>query len=180
MIIIARCVHGLEWVCADEIESTVPAASDITLARREVTFTVSKESRLLALRTVDDVFVRVGELGDVGSTKDALPTLAKRLAALDWPGADGRRFDVVASLEGRRSYNRYAVEAAAGAALAAVLGGTFLDRAAAGDSELTVRLFLRGTTAVAALRLAARPLHRRPYKQDTRPGTLPPPVAAAP
>jgi tRNA (guanine6-N2)-methyltransferase len=181
MIVIARCVHGLEWVCADEIASTLPAVTDLTLGRRDVTFHLpAAEPRLLALRTVDDVFRRVGTVEEVGSTKDALPALGRRLAELDWSAAPpGRRFDVVASLEGRRTYNRYAVEAAAGAALAPVLGGTFLDRGDAGESELTVRLFLRRSTAVAALRLAARPLHRRPYKQDTGPGTLHPPVAAA-
>ncbi|TMM40986.1 MAG: methyltransferase domain-containing protein [Actinobacteria bacterium] len=187
MIFIARAVHGIEWVCAEEIARTLPAG-DVRLARREVTFRLpSVDDRLHALRTVDDVFVRVGEVGDVGTTKDALPVLARRLAALDWsaaaPGAvPGRRFDVVASIEGRRTYNRYAVEAAAGAALAPVLGATFVartDAGSAGESDLTVRLFLRGPVAVAALRLAARPLHRRAYKQDTGPGTLHPPLAAA-
>ena len=194
MIFIARAVHGIEWVCAEEIARTLPAG-DVRLARREVTFRLpSVDDRLHALRTVDDVFVRVGEVGDVGTTKDALPVLARRLAALDWsaaapgrsaaaPGAvPGRRFDVVASIEGRRTYNRYAVEAAAGAALAPVLGATFVartDAGSAGQSDLTVRLFLRGPVAVAALRLAARPLHRRAYKQDTGPGTLHPPLAAA-
>ena len=187
MIFIARAVHGIEWVCAEEIARTLPAG-DVRLARREVTFRLpSVDDRLHALRTVDDVFVRVGEVGDVGTTKDALPVLARRLAALDWsaaaPGAvPGRRFDVVASIEGRRTYNRYAVEAAAGAALAPVLGATFVartDAGSAGESDLTVRLFLRGPVAVAALRLGARPLHRRAYKQDTGPGTLHPPLAAA-
>src|SRR5213080_4784960 len=187
MIFIARAVHGIEWVCAEEIARTLPAG-DVRLARREVTFRLpSVDDRLHALRTVDDVFVRVGELGDVGTTKDALPVLARRLAALDWsaaaPGAvPGRRFDVVASIEGRRTYNRYAVEAAAGAALAPVLGATFVartDAGSAGESDVTVRLFLRGPVAVAALRLGARPLHRRAYKQDTGPGTLHPPLAAA-
>ena len=198
MIFIARAVHGIEWVCAEEIARTLPAG-DVRLARREVTFRLpSVDDRLHALRTVDDVFVRVGEVGDVGTTKDALPVLARRLAALDWSAADpgavpgrsaaapgavpGRRFDVVASIEGRRTYNRYAVEAAAGAALAPVLGATFVartDAGSAGESDLTVRLFLRGPVAVAALRLGARPLHRRAYKQDTGPGTLHPPLAAA-
>jgi len=198
-------VHGIEWVCAEEIARTLPAG-DVRLARREVTFRLpSVDDRLHALRTVDDVFVRVGEVGDVDTTKDALPVLARRLAALDWSAADpgavpgrsvavpgrpaaepgavpGRRFDVVASIEGRRTYNRYAVEAAAGAALAPVLGATFVartDARPAGESDLTVRLFLRGPVAIAALRLAARPLHRRAYKQDTGPGTLHPPLAAA-
>jgi len=180
MIFIARCVHGLEWVCADEIASTLPA-TDLALCRREVTFSLpSLDPGRPALGTVDDVFRRVGSVENVGATKDAVPALAKRLAELDWSGVRaGARFDVVASLEGRRTYNRSAVEAAAGATLAPVLRGTFLDRTAARDTDLTVRLFLRGSSVIAALRLGTRPLHRRAYKQDTGPGTLHPPVAAA-
>jgi 23S rRNA G2445 N2-methylase RlmL len=90
---------------------------------------------------------------------------------------------VVASIEGRRRYNRYEVQDAVGAALAPVLRGRYLTRTGtagpAAEPELTVRVFVRGPSAVAALRLAARPLHRRGYKADTGAGTLHPPLAAA-
>jgi tRNA (guanine6-N2)-methyltransferase len=193
--VIARCVHGLEWVAAEEIARDVPGAHRLDLSRRAVTFALpAPHPALLALRTVDDAFLHVGRVDDVGTTKDAVPTLSKRLAGLAWAGAlaavqelrgypEAPRFDVVASLEGRRTYNRFAVENAAGAALAPVLGGTHLVRTGAGapggSAELTVRVFVHGSTAVAALRLGARPLHRRGYKQDAGPGTLHPPVAAA-
>jgi tRNA (guanine6-N2)-methyltransferase len=193
--VIARCVHGLEWVAAEEIARAVPGAHHIDLSRRAVTFSLpAPHPALLALRTPDDVFLRVGSVDGVGTTKDALPALAGRLAGLAWAGAltavqrlrgypEAPRFDVVASLEGRRTYNRFAVENAAGAALAPLVGGTHLVRTGAGatgeSGDLTVRIFVHGSTAVAALRLGARPLHRREYKWDTGPGTLHPPVAAA-
>ena len=110
------------------------------------------------------------------------------------------RFDVVASFGGRRNYNRYDVEDALGAALASVLGtsgGTYQSRRPAADAakgpgtakspgaapllqpvDLSVRLFLDGSEAVAALRVGARPAHRREYKVATGPGTLHPPLAA--
>jgi 23S rRNA G2445 N2-methylase RlmL len=185
--IIARCVHGLEWVCADEIATRLPSATSVRLARREVVFGVpTVDSGLLGLRTVDDVFVEVGRIEGVGATRDALPPLARRVAALpfDNGGPPYRpRVDVVASVEGRRTYSRFEVEQAVGPAVAARLGGSYLARAAdgrmPGEPDVSVRLFLRGTAMTVAVRLGRRPLHRRPYKLDTGPGTLHPPMAAA-
>jgi 23S rRNA G2445 N2-methylase RlmL len=242
--VLARCVRGLEWVAADEITQRFPEARSVTLAPREITFGLPDLTPALAdLRTVDDVFVRVGEVGEVGSTRDVPTWLARALAELDWATWFGRlrdlgglpaapTFDVVASLDGQRSFNRFDVENTIGALLPPQLGGgSFLARtgeARAGDTrvaharatqargtqargtqargtqargtqaratdtdatstsgddrppapQLSVRVLLRGPQAVAALRLAPRPLHRRPYKQATGPGTLHPPAAAA-
>ena len=70
-----------------------------------------------------------------------------------------------------------------GLLLAARLGGTYLRRTAEGrqpgEPDLTVRVAVRNGAVAAALRIAARPLHRREWKLDTGPGTLHPPVAAA-
>ena len=193
--VLVRCVHGLEWLCADEIGAALPAAGRLELARREITLELPVlDAALLALRTADDAFVEVGQVGGAGTTKDSVPGFARAIAALPWADrvADVRRLrpvpaaplvDVVTSIEGRRSYNRFAVENAVGALLAPLVGGTYLRRTAAGRDEgtpdLTVRVFVRGDTAVAALRVGAAPLHRRAYKQDTGPGTLHPPAAAA-
>jgi len=193
--IVARSVHGIEWIAADEIATGLPGAGDLALARREITFTVPEvDERLLGLRTVDDVFLSVGRVTDVGSTKAALAPLAAQVTGLDWGTALAAvralralprlpRFDVVASIEGRRSFNRYAVENTVGAALAPVLSAAHLARTnegrPAGEPDLTVRVFLRGEEAGLALRLGDAPLHRRAYKLDTGPGTLHPPLAAA-
>jgi 23S rRNA G2445 N2-methylase RlmL len=199
--IIARCVHGLEWVCADEIASRLPFTTSIRLSRREVVFEApsvgsagtvdSVDAGPLDLRTVDDAFIEVGRVDGAGATRDSLPPLARRVAdlpysvlardPLDLPA--NPRVDVVVSVEGRRTYSRFDVEHAVGPLVASRLGGSYLARTGdgkpAGDPDLTLRLFLRGQTAIAAVRLGRRPLHRRPYKQDTGPGTLHPPVAAA-
>jgi tRNA (guanine6-N2)-methyltransferase len=50
---------------------------------------------------------------------------------------------------------------------------------APGTAGITARIFVRGVDIVATIRLGAAPLHRRAYKQDTGPGTLHPPLAAA-
>lgn len=193
--VIARTVRGLEWVAADEVRRLLPTARKIQLGNREVRFGLPSASPELArLSTVDDVFLRVGQVGDVGTTKDVPEQLAARLRTLDWkPALDWvrsirglpaePRFDVVVSLDGRRRFNRYALESAAGASLARRLGGSFAERdpvhGVDGPVDLTVRLFVSGPVAVAALRLTERPMHRRAYKLSTGPGTLHPPLAAA-
>jgi tRNA (guanine6-N2)-methyltransferase len=193
--VIARSVHGLEWVCAWEVGNSGAAAAGIRLSRRQVDFEIgTSASWLLGLRTVDDVFVRLAAIDNVGRTKGDLPGLGQAAAALDWrPALDCIRsvrqlpehpsFDVVASIEGRRSYNRFAVERSIGLAIAPVLGATFAERAegsrAGADSDCTVRAFVHDDRVTIAVRLARRPLHRRGYKVSTGPGTLHPPVAAA-
>jgi SAM-dependent methyltransferase len=193
--VIARSVRGLEWIGADEVAQRLPAATGIRLAAREITFTLPWPAPgLLGLRTVDDAFLTVGTLSGVGTTVDVPPEVARRLAGLNWRLPRDRvaqlrdlpaepRFDVVASLDGGRRFNRYALENAVGPAIASRLGGRFEARTehgrAAATVDLTVRLFVRGECLTAALRLDQRPLHRRWYKQDTGPGTLHPPLAAA-
>jgi tRNA (guanine6-N2)-methyltransferase len=195
-LVIARTVRGLEWVAADEVAARLPHASDVTMSPRQLTFELAGplDDRLRALQTVDDLFIRVGEVGGVGATKDVPADLARRLARLDWRTAvravrafrdlpRNPRFDVVASLAGRRRFSRYDVENSLGPLLEKPFSGTHYARDSAVAPEtgldLNARVFLNDDRAVAAVRLAARPLHRRAYKLDTGPGTLHPPVAAA-
>jgi tRNA (guanine6-N2)-methyltransferase len=193
--LVARSVRGLEWAVADEISARLPEADGITMSGRETDFELpALAPRLLDLRLAEDLFLEVGRVTDVGKTRDVPASAARRIAALDWAQAltrltavrelPGRpRFDVVASLHGPRNYNRFAVENEVGWALRPLLRGSYLARTSegrqTGEPDLTVRLFVAGTEARVTLRLADRPLHRRWYKQDTGPGTLHPPVAAA-
>lgn len=183
--LVVRCVHGIEWVAAAEIARVLGVEG--TLARREITVALpALDDRVLRLRCCDDVFLHVGDLDGIGAAKADLPALAHGVAGLDWMaglaalGARPSTLDCVVSIEGRRRYDRTAAQDAAGSALAATLGLTYLPRAATGvQGDATARLFLRGERAVATLRIAPRPLHRRPWKLDTGPGTLHPPLAAA-
>ncbi|HTT51912.1 MAG TPA: methyltransferase [Streptosporangiaceae bacterium] len=199
-VLVARCVRGLEWILADEIASTTGPglpAGGMRLAPRQVSFTVPRLTRqLLTLRTADDLFLQVGTVTGVDQTRAALPVLAARLGQLSLGGPltalrdlrdvpDKLTFDVVASLSGRRTYNRYAVEDTAGGVLGPMLGGRYVSRSAgtgdwpAGGTDLTARLFLHGTEVRVTLRAGSRPLHRRAWKVRTGPGSLHPPVAAA-
>ncbi|HEY6309518.1 MAG TPA: methyltransferase [Streptosporangiaceae bacterium] len=193
--LVARSVRGLEWAVADEISVRLPEADGIMMSGREVDFELpALAPHVLDLQLAEDLFLEVGRVTDVGKTKDVPGSAARRIAGLDWAEAVNRlnavrelpgrpQFDVVASLQGQRNYNRFAIENAAGWALRPLLCGSYLARTSegrqTGEADLTVRLFVTGTEARVTLRLADRPLHRRWYKQDTGPGTLHPPVAAA-
>lgn len=191
--LLARTVRGLEWVGAAEL-ARVFGADDVGLAPREVTFALPRLApELLGLRTVDDVFVAADRVDGVGHRKDALDVLTTAsfpgvYAAIDrlrelreFPGRPS--FDVVASLAGRRNYNRYAVEDALAQALRHRLGSFHSHapdrRTPDATPDVSVRVLLHDDSADLAVRVAARPLHRRDYKRQTGPGTLHPPVAAA-
>jgi 23S rRNA G2445 N2-methylase RlmL len=191
--LIARCVRGIEYAVADEIASLVPTG--LALAAREVRFRPSRlDPAVCGLQTADDVFLSVGVVEGVGHRKDVLPWLAEQVRRMDWQSAVKtvgelrdlpamRRFDVVASLVGRRNYSRYDVEDAIGAVLAVGLRARYVSRRPAAASpvqpvSLSVRVFISGDTAGIAIRLAADPLHRRSYKKDASRGTLHPPMAA--
>lgn len=199
MRLTARCVRGLEWALAAEVE-LYDTADDIRLSERQVSFEVPRlRADLLALRTADDLLLHVGTLHGIDHTRAALAALTRRLQRIDFAAALNRlgevrevpsarpTFDVVASLLGRRNYNRYAVEDAAGQIVEDAVGARYVSRnpdsagdaAGTAESDFTVRLSLSGDTVDVALRVPSKPLHRRPWKLDTGPGTLHPPLAAA-
>jgi tRNA (guanine6-N2)-methyltransferase len=193
----ARCVRGLEWVLAAEV-AALGQVGDPRMAERQVSFCLPEPcGRVLSLRSADDLLLDIGTSTGIGPTRAALAGISQRVGKLDVTGAVERlrafrplpaspRFDVVASLLGRRSYNRYAAEDAAGNAIARVIGGRYVSRGTgtagarpAADTDLTFRLFLHGPDMQVAVRIPGRPLHRREWKQATGPATLHPPVAAA-
>src|ERR1700733_14457717 len=120
--IIARSVRGLEWAPPEEISAAPPQTPGLAMSSREVTFLLPKLAPpLLGLRTVDDVFLQVGRVSGVVPGKEGPAIAAARIADLDWARTLAQlgviraipphpRLDVVASLEGRRNYNRFAVE----------------------------------------------------------------------
>jgi len=95
-------------------------------------------------------------------------------------GTGSPTLEVTASFLGRRNYNRYDIEDAVGRPIARRLGAAYLSRRAGSvEAALSWRVHLAGDRALIGLRLAARPLHRRAYKELSRVGTLHPPLAAA-
>ncbi|WP_433871556.1 methyltransferase domain-containing protein [Saccharopolyspora sp. CA-218241] len=191
--VLARTLRGLEDVAAEELTGRDLGRVERT-RHREVWFTADRpDPRLLDLRTVDDLFLLADVVDDVGHTKRELARLAEA-ARTGEPGellrtrarcggvGTATAVDVAASFLGKRNYNRYDIEDAVGTEIADALGLPYHSRrggSAPPEGSLSFRVTIEGTQAALALRIGDRPLHRRPYKQASTPGTLHPPLAAA-
>ncbi|RCG31700.1 methyltransferase domain-containing protein [Sphaerisporangium album] len=188
---LARATRGIEPLLADEIR---PIGVVTHVRHREVWFRVREPGpHVLRLRTADDVFVLAAVADGVGPSKACLPRLAAAVRATDLEelrdlrgrcggGPEVTGVDVSASFLGRRAYTRFDVEDAVGAEVARALGVRYHPRRGGGvppAGTMSWRVTVEGERATLAVRIAARPLHRRPYKQASVPGTLHPPVAAA-
>ena len=91
-------------------------------------------------------------------------------------------FDLTASFIGRRNYSRFEVEDRVGHAIAAATGWAYGPRSPqmpVPRASLSIRVHILHERATLAVRLGERPLHRRAYRLESRPGALHPPLARA-
>jgi tRNA (guanine6-N2)-methyltransferase len=191
--LVARSVRGIEDLLAAEIRRR-GLGEVVATGHREVRFAVSEKAAagVTALVTADDVFVLAAEVDGIGRGRIELARLGRAVAAADLDTAMAVRaqcggppagsVDVSASFLGRRTFTRYDVEDAVGAVVAGRLGLLYHPRRAGArppSGGLTWRVTIVGDRASVAVRVSARPLHRRPWKTATVPGTLHPPLAAA-
>ncbi|GAA4535287.1 MULTISPECIES: methyltransferase domain-containing protein [Nonomuraea] len=179
----ARSVRGIEPLVAAEIRnSRLGRVSG--LRHREVWFEPSGSwAGLTGLRTADDVLLVAAVVDGVGPARAALRRLAAAARTITYPGVPAQPgIEVSASFVGRRNYTRFEIEDAVGAELARRLGSPYHSRsggAAPPGGCVAWRVTIEGDRAVIAVRIAGRPLHRRPYKTASIRGTLHPPLAAA-
>jgi tRNA (guanine6-N2)-methyltransferase len=177
--ILARTLRGIEWIARDEVRSRL-GPRRVEVGHRELRFVAPLAPELLALGTVDDVFLVADQVDGVGRTRDGLARLASAEIDLDAVALlldrrDRRTFDVVASFLGRRNYSRFELEDTLGGALEAAGGWKYVAK----RGELAVRVHVVGSTATVAVRIARAPLHRRAYRVATVPGSLHPPLGRA-
>jgi tRNA (guanine6-N2)-methyltransferase len=186
--ILLRCVRGIETIAADEVAARI-GVEPIAVDHRELRLRALLGRDLLELGTVDDAFLVLGEVDGVGRQREGLARVAAAARSLDLHAAarelgavrrvsGPRTFDVVGSFLGRRNWNRTELEDALGGA---VRGWSYRRRAGRppGRTTLSLRAHVVGERATIAVRIAARPLHLRPYRVVSRPGALHPPLARA-
>lgn len=184
--VLARTLRGIECVASAEVRARL-GITDIALDHRELRFAVPDLTpELLALGTVDDVFLVVAELDGTSRRRETLTRVAAAASKLDLDalarvlGRTGpRTLDVVGSFLGRRNFSRFELEDAVGSELEASTGWSYLSRAerTPARGELSLRVHLAGTRARLAVRVARVPLHRRAYRLASIPGSLHPPLA---
>jgi tRNA (guanine6-N2)-methyltransferase len=176
----ARTIHGLEHVAAQELRER--DCTVVTVSPRHLV--VRGPAALLESppSTVDDLFQLVLAAPDPGPTKPDLLVLSRLLARARLDVVAAPCVSVSASTAGRRTYSRHDVEDAVGVVLASRLGTVYVSRRdgrvpPSGAVDWRVTLDRHGVHV--GLRGARPPLHRRPWKVASVPGTLHPPVAAA-
>jgi 23S rRNA G2445 N2-methylase RlmL len=187
----ARCLRGLEWICAGELAGRI-GARPARVEHRVVEFEAAVGPHLLSAGTADDVFLVAADFAGIDHRRSALSELQRQTERLDVeapvaavgrlrPVGRAAPFEVVASFLGRRNYNRYTVEEAVGTVLERLSGRRFLPGPARRQvpPELSWRVHLFDRGGFLGLRLPAVPLHRRSYKLASREGTLHPPLAFA-
>jgi 23S rRNA G2445 N2-methylase RlmL len=185
----ARVTAGLERVAWQEVERR-NGAHLLGFGHRRIDFSYAgPPAALLDLRSVDDVYVWVGQLTGMGRARDSLSRLTQQLRQVDFtpavalcaavrPLGQPPTYRVTSSHLGKRNYSRYDVEGAVEAALSAVLPWRFVPNDPEEDEpDLDLRILIEDDWALLGLRLADAPLHRRAYKVASRPGSLKPPVA---
>ena len=86
-------------------------------------------------------------------------------------------FSVTTNFVGRRNYSADEIKTALAAGIESSHGWRYTPDD--GAAAFNVRLFIEHDQALVGVRLGATPLHRRSYKQEQRPGSLKPTVAAA-
>jgi tRNA (guanine6-N2)-methyltransferase len=181
---------GLEPVAADEIEHDLGGEVKKT-ARGIVVFrTPHIDSRLLELRTVEDVFVFAWGTDQLTYRAEDLDKIRRWTSRdADWarllqfhhairPKPKGKpTYRFVTQMEGHHGYLRRD----AGKAFARGLAGKFPDSWKAAEENAAVEFWLTidNATAVSGVRLSDRTMRHRIYKLEHRPASLRPTVAAA-
>jgi 23S rRNA G2445 N2-methylase RlmL len=184
--LIASTVHGLEHLAAAELTERGHHVESIR--KRQIQLASPRALASDQPRTVDDLLIHIAQTDDPGTTKADLERLRAWLIATDLESAEAD-FDhgdpvlsVSASIVGRRTFNRYDLEAVIGSVLAKRLGVRFASRRGGVRPPIHAveyRAALSTEGLLLGLRGRRPPLHRRPWKQASIPGTLHPPAAAA-
>ncbi|HXQ38114.1 MAG TPA: THUMP domain-containing protein, partial [Anaerolineales bacterium] len=186
--IFAVTTRGLEAISANEL-STLPGVTIEQIAYRRIFASCQGTlAPLLSLRTVDDVFLYVGTWSGIDRARHSLATLRGASAQLDlYPALEicnqirtiksPPTFSITANFVGKRNYNTDEIKQACAAGIIEGQGWLYSENDA--DAGLNLRLFIEGDEAVVGVRLAARSLSKRPYKQEHVPGSLKPAVSAA-
>jgi 23S rRNA G2445 N2-methylase RlmL len=185
--IFALTSRGLEWVGAEEM-AKLPGIRVTDISYRKISAVYSNSlPALLALKTVDDIFVEVTTWKNIVPQREALDHLQQLSAQLDLapavalisklrPEVGRPAFSITASFIGKRNYGWKEIKNAVAAGIHASYTWEYTDES---DSDLNIRVFIDHDRAIVGIRLSEKPMHRRAYKRMHLDGSLKPSVAAA-
>ena len=186
--VFAITTRGLETISAAEL-TAIPGVTVEQVAYRRIFASYGgKLDSLLALRTVDDIFLNVATWTGIERARSTLRIITALSAELSLEEAahicaqvrsvpEAPIFSVTANFVGRRNFTTDEIKRACAEGVISRLGWTYSEDDAL--ASLNLRVFIEGDTAVVGVRLGERPLSKRPYKHSHVPGSLKPTVAAA-
>jgi len=186
--IFAITTRGIEAVSAEEM-ARIPGVQITKQAYRRVHAAITGQVEpLLALSTVDDLFINLAEWQGIAPHRSALANMGQLALDLElWQAANLRAqihtlpaipaFSVSANFVGHRNYSADEIKSSIATNIETITGWRYQedDR----RSDINLRLFIEHESAVVGMRLANSPLYKRTYKQQHVPGSLKPSVAAA-
>ena len=186
--IFAITTRGLETVCAAEL-TAIPGVTVEQVAYRRIFASCDGElNSLLALRTVEDIFLHVATWSAIERARGTLRTITALSAELPLDQAAqicaqvrsvpaSPVFSVTANFVGRRNFTTDEIKRACAEGVMSRLGWTYSDDD--GLASLNLRIFIEDDAAVVGVRLGERSLSKRAYKHSHVPGSLKPTVAAS-
>lgn len=185
--IFAITTRGLEGISASELAVLPGVTVDQIAYRRILASCQGTLTSLLSLRTVDDVFLHLATWPGMERARQTLSTLravsaqlpltialeaCRQIRTIQRPPT----FSVTANFVGKRNYSTTEIKQACAEGILEQQNWRYSEDDVTAD--LNIRVFIEADTAVVGLRLAARSLYRRPYKQQHVLGSLKPAVAA--
>lgn len=181
---------GLESVTAREIQNTLPGARSIEQQRGWTVFHYPGDAaQTLRLRTTEDVFVLLYRTDELPTyRKGALPLLMRMAnSSWFWEEAMSRFYQtrrpvkrvtyrVIAQMTGQHGFRRNEVQEAV---MVGVQGRWPNWKPVAEDAHIEIWVAVIGEWATIGIRLSDRKMRHRTYKEEHRPASLRPTLAAA-
>lgn len=189
MKIFALTTRGLESITQDEM-TTVPDLHITNTEYRRIHATYKGDlSRLLALKTMDDIFITLAHWADIDHKRAMLPIFTEYARQLKLtssiealrairPLPEVLHFSITVSFVGKRNYNADEVKQAISEGMVQT-HPTWHYSADDTQASVNIRIFIIHDEAVVGLRIGETPLHRRAYKQHSLQGSLKASVASA-
>ncbi len=187
----AVSVHpGLEGVAAREIQNTLQGARAMEQQRGWTVFGYPGDAvHTLKLRTTEDVFVLLYRTDELPTYRKGAMPLLMRMANNSWFWEEAmsrfyqtRRpvkrvtYRVVAQMIGQHGFRRHEVQEAV---MVGVQGRWPNWKPVAEDAHIEIWVAVIGEWAVIGIRLSDRKMRHRTYKEEHRPASLRPSLAAA-
>ena len=181
-----RTTVGLEDIFAGELKGKFPAKRYAT-GHRSVFFEleehVSESVLCSSLRTADDIYRLIGQVGGIDNTKQSVNSITAYFGEHVVPAVTpSSRVRVTVSFLGDRNFNRFFVENQLNEMLVAQRGSIILSNEEGHKwvkDEVRIRLHIEDDQCYFGIGLQDKPLHRRQWRGESYAAQLHPPLAAA-